>query len=210
MPAEKRRRLDEEGPPSRFRQHLVERRQQGTIDRPQTRPADLTAQHLQLMPQHENLDLSRPLRTTKENEKLEQTADHPGNEGQAPKQQTSTDPITLSHSRHPEAAPYPPAGGPPEAAREFLGPTGPNALVKSPANTQSAMRFCIRSQNENDSEPCEASLARVRTAACLSAWAELVQGGIGEEGFVASVRSELTGSDPELRGLRARGSALAV
>lgn len=50
----------------RLRQHLVERRQQGTIRGPQARPADLAPQHLQLMPQHEDLDLLRPLRTTKE------------------------------------------------------------------------------------------------------------------------------------------------
>jgi hypothetical protein len=38
------------------------------------------------MPQHEDLDLLRPLRTTKKNEKLEQTADHPIGEGQPLKQ----------------------------------------------------------------------------------------------------------------------------
>src|SRR6266511_4253784 len=53
------------------------------------------------MPQHEDLDLLRPLRTTKENEKLEQTADHPVSKGQALKQQTpSTHPSTLSRSKH--------------------------------------------------------------------------------------------------------------
>ncbi len=101
MPAEKCRRLDKERPPSRPRQHLAERRQQDTIGRPQARTADLTPQHLQLMPQHEYLDLLRPLRTTKENEKLEQTADHPIREGQALKQQTpSTHLSTLSRARH--------------------------------------------------------------------------------------------------------------
>src|SRR5205823_1909659 len=67
-------------------------RQQGTIGRPQARPADLAPQHLQLMPQQEDLDLLRPLRTTKENEKLEQTADHPASEGQPFNQQTPSAP----------------------------------------------------------------------------------------------------------------------
>jgi hypothetical protein len=44
------------------------------IGSPQAGPADLAPQHLQLMPPHEDLDLFRSLRTTKENEKLEQTA----------------------------------------------------------------------------------------------------------------------------------------
>ena len=52
------------------------------------------------MPQHEDLDLLRPLRATKENEKLEQTADHPVSEGQDLKQQTpSTLRSTLSSSK---------------------------------------------------------------------------------------------------------------
>jgi hypothetical protein len=46
------------------------------------------------------------------------------------------------------------------------------------------------------------------TAARLSAWAERVQGGIDEEGFVASVRAELTGSDPELREYYERAAPL--
>ena len=70
----------------RLRQQLAERRQQRTIGRPQARPADLAPQHLQLMPQHEHLELLRPLRASKENEKLEQTADHPLGERQPPKQ----------------------------------------------------------------------------------------------------------------------------
>src|SRR5918995_208705 len=106
MPAQKCRRLDEERPPSRLRQHLAERRQQGTIGRPQARPADLAPQYLQLMPQHEDLDLLRPLRTTKENEQLEQTADDPVSEGQALKQQTpSTHLSTLSRSKPRRPAP---------------------------------------------------------------------------------------------------------
>src|SRR5207247_1246747 len=123
MPAQKCRRLDEERPPSRLRKHLAERRQQGTIGRPQARPTDLAPQHLQLMPQHEDLDLLRPLRTTKENEKLEQTADHPISERQALKQQTpSTHLSTLSRSRDRLAPGLYQLGGPAEAMRQYLGP----------------------------------------------------------------------------------------
>jgi len=60
MPAQQRRWLDQERPPAP-RQHLAERRQQDTIGRPQTRPPDLPPQHLQLMPQHQDLKLLRPL-----------------------------------------------------------------------------------------------------------------------------------------------------
>jgi hypothetical protein len=125
MPAEKCRRLDEDRPPSRLRQHLAERRQQGTISRPQARPADLAPQHHKLMPQHEYLDLLRPLRTTKENEKLEQTANHPISEGQALKQQTpSTHLSMLSRSKHADLRlRLHQPGEPAETAREFLGPT---------------------------------------------------------------------------------------
>ena len=71
MPAKKRRRLDEERLSARSRQHLAERRQQGTIGRPQARPSDLTPQHLQLMPKDEDLNLLRPLGATKEHKQLE-------------------------------------------------------------------------------------------------------------------------------------------
>src|SRR5439155_17373128 len=51
---------------------------------------NLAPQHLQLMPQHQDLKLLRPLRTTKQNQQLEQTANDPVSEGQALKQQTSS------------------------------------------------------------------------------------------------------------------------
>ncbi len=85
----KRCRLDQERHPSRPRHQLAERRQQDTIGRPQTRPPNLAPQHLQLMPQHQDLKLLLPLRTTKQNQQLEQTADDPVTERQALKQQTS-------------------------------------------------------------------------------------------------------------------------
>src|SRR6266511_4638883 len=64
------------------------------------------------MPQHEDLNLLRPLRTTKKNNKLEQTADHPISEGQALKQQTpSTHPSTLSRSNGADLLPPVPSAG---------------------------------------------------------------------------------------------------
>ena len=83
MPAQQRRRLNQERPPPP-RQDLAERRQQDTIGRPQARPPDLAPQHLQLMPKHQDLKLLRPLRTTKQNQQLEQTANDPINKGQTP------------------------------------------------------------------------------------------------------------------------------
>src|SRR6266511_1305737 len=75
------------------------------------------------MPQHEDLDLLRPLRTTKENEKLEQTADHPVSEGQALKQQTpSTHLSTLSGSKHADLLlRFHQPGGPTEACVRVSG-----------------------------------------------------------------------------------------
>src|SRR6266508_3243707 len=88
MPAQQRRRLNQERAPAP-RQQLAERRQQDPIGRPQARPPDLAPQHLQLMPQHQDLKLLRPLRTTKENQQLEQTPNDPVSEGQTLKQQMS-------------------------------------------------------------------------------------------------------------------------
>src|SRR6266511_1451005 len=75
MPAQKRRRLDQER--ARPRQKPAECSQQDTIGRPQTRPTYLAPQHLQLMAQHQDLHFLRPLRTTKQNQQLEQTANDP-------------------------------------------------------------------------------------------------------------------------------------
>ncbi len=90
MPAQQRRWLDQERAPPLPRQQLAERRQQDTIGRPQPRPPDLAAQHLQLMPQHQDLKLVRPLRTTKRISSSKQTANDPVSEGQTPKEQTSS------------------------------------------------------------------------------------------------------------------------
>jgi hypothetical protein len=90
MPTQQRRRLDQKRAPTRARQHLAERFQQDAIGRPQPRPTHLAPQHLQLMAKHQDLKLLRPVGTTKENKKLEQTADHPISERQNLKQQTSS------------------------------------------------------------------------------------------------------------------------
>ena len=62
------------------------------------------------MPQHEDLDLLRLLRTTKENEKLEQTADHPVSEAgpqAADAEYASVDPIQLKRRRLAPPSPQP-------------------------------------------------------------------------------------------------------
>jgi hypothetical protein len=89
MPAQQRRWLNQERATPPSRQQLAERRQQDTIGRAQAGPPDLAPQHLELMPQHQDLKLIRPLRTTKQNQQLEQTANDPVSEGQTLKQQTS-------------------------------------------------------------------------------------------------------------------------
>jgi hypothetical protein len=89
MPAQQRRRLQQERPLPPRRQ-LAERRQQDTIGRPHPWPPDLTPQDLQLMPQHQDLKLLLPLRTTQENQQLEQTASNPISERQTLKQQASS------------------------------------------------------------------------------------------------------------------------
>src|SRR5919198_735270 len=75
MPAQQRRRLHQER--ARPRRQLTKRREQNTIGRSQARPPDLPAQHLQLVPQDQDLELLRPLRPTKEDQQLEQTTNDP-------------------------------------------------------------------------------------------------------------------------------------
>jgi hypothetical protein len=81
MPAQQRRRLDQERATPPPRQQLAAR-QQDTIGRPQPRTPNLAPQHLQLMPQHQDLKLLPPLRTTTQNQQLEQTANDPVSERQ--------------------------------------------------------------------------------------------------------------------------------
>src|SRR5262249_39852230 len=84
----KRRRLDQER--ARPRQEPAECSQQDTIGRPQTRPTYLAPHPLQLTAQQQDLHFLRPLRTTKQNQQLEQTASDAVSEAQTLKQQTST------------------------------------------------------------------------------------------------------------------------
>src|SRR6266540_4325870 len=121
MPAQKRRRLDQER--ARPRQKPAECSQQDTIGRPQTRPTYLAPQHLQLMAQHQDLHLLRPLRTTKQNQQLEQTANDPVNEEQTLKQQTSrTHRPTLPARTTPSYSPLHQPRGPAERRTSLWDP----------------------------------------------------------------------------------------
>jgi hypothetical protein len=123
MPAQKRRRLDQER--ARPRQQPAERRQQDPIGRPQTRPTYLAPQHLQLMPQHQDLHFLRPLRTTKQNQQLEQTANDPVSEAQTLKQQTSrTHRPTLPARTTPSYSPLHQPRGPAERRTSLWDPQG--------------------------------------------------------------------------------------
>jgi hypothetical protein len=62
VPAQQRRRRDEERRPRPPRQHPTERSQQSPISRPKLRTSHLALEQLQLVTQHEILDLLRTLR----------------------------------------------------------------------------------------------------------------------------------------------------
>jgi hypothetical protein len=89
--------------------------------------SDLAPEHVQLVPENEDLDLLRPIATTAQNEQLEQAANRPVKKGQDRQQQgPSTHPSTVRPWRVSDrllglqqrsASPSP-------AARQFLGPTG--------------------------------------------------------------------------------------
>jgi len=70
------------------RQNLGERRQHRAIGRSQAWASDLPPEHLQLVPQEEDLDLLLPVGTPNKDEQLEQAADRPVDEREALKQQT--------------------------------------------------------------------------------------------------------------------------
>ena len=61
MPAQQRLRPDQEDAPRAARQHPAQRRKQQPVVRLEPRPADLPAQDRQLVPEHENLELLRPI-----------------------------------------------------------------------------------------------------------------------------------------------------
>jgi hypothetical protein len=77
VPAQKRRRRDKQGRPRWPRQRPAQRRQQHTVGRPQLRPSHLALQDLQLVAQHKNLELLRPLGAQAKHDQLEQTPAHP-------------------------------------------------------------------------------------------------------------------------------------
>jgi hypothetical protein len=106
------------------RQQLAERRQKTRSADRRRGPPDLAPQHLQLMPQHQGLKLLRPLRATKRNQQLEQTANQPVSERQSLKQQTSsTHPPTLPPLRRLSLRLHRPAARQ-KPRNEFVGPTG--------------------------------------------------------------------------------------
>ena len=78
------------------------------------------------MPQHQDLKLLRPLRTTKQNQQLEQTANDPVSEAQALKQQTSdTHRPTLPARTTPGTSSSRPAHGPAERRTSLWDPQVP-------------------------------------------------------------------------------------
>jgi hypothetical protein len=77
VPAQQRRRLEQERAPHLPRQNAAERREQGTIRRLEPRASDLTPEHVQLVAQDENLDLLRVLRAKPQRQQLEQTPKRP-------------------------------------------------------------------------------------------------------------------------------------
>src|SRR5205823_1376218 len=72
VPAQKRRRRDEERSPSSPRQHTADRGEHHPIARAKLRTRALTLQNHQLVAQDEDLELLRPLRPRAQDEQLEQ------------------------------------------------------------------------------------------------------------------------------------------
>jgi len=94
MPPQKRRRLEQQRP--RTRQRLAERGEYDTVGWARLRPGDLTPQHLQLVPQKQDLRLLSLLRASEEEHQLEESARQPVAEAKDLKQQrTSTHARTL-------------------------------------------------------------------------------------------------------------------
>jgi hypothetical protein len=68
VPTQECRRLDEKRPLAQSWQGLVQRRQQDAIGRLNTWASNLAPEHLQLVPQNEDLHLLRPLVASQEND----------------------------------------------------------------------------------------------------------------------------------------------
>jgi Transposase len=121
---------------------LAERRQHDTVGRPQLWPRDLTPQHLQLVPQQQDLHLLPLLGTSEQQQQLQQAAQQPIGEGKALSEQTldrhaqtlrpGHDQISARQERRTVAGPALSNAAtvrlhhsnPLRATDEFLGPTG--------------------------------------------------------------------------------------
>jgi hypothetical protein len=77
MPAQKRRRCHKERRPRPPRQRPAERGKQRTISRAKLRTVDLALEHVQLVAQHEDLDLLCTLRAHPQHEQLKQPPRQP-------------------------------------------------------------------------------------------------------------------------------------
>jgi hypothetical protein len=76
MPSQQRLRPHREGVSRPARQHPAERRQQHLIVRLEPRLPRLPAKDRQLVAEHENLQLLRPVASSDENDQLQQPADN--------------------------------------------------------------------------------------------------------------------------------------
>jgi hypothetical protein len=74
MPAKQRLRLHRERIPGAARQHPAERRQQQSVVRLESRPTCLPTKNGELMAEHENLQLLRPIASSDEHDQLQQAA----------------------------------------------------------------------------------------------------------------------------------------
>jgi hypothetical protein len=88
VPAQQGIWLDEQR--THTRQQLAKCSQDDPVSRLQLRPRHLTAQHLQLVPQQQDLHLLPLLRATEQEEQLEEAAQKPIGEAKALKQQRSS------------------------------------------------------------------------------------------------------------------------
>lgn len=85
MPAQKRRRLEQQR--TRTRQRLAERGEYDTVGWARLQPGDLTAQHLQFVPQQQDLRLLSLFRASEQEHQLEVSTRQPVAEAKNLKQQ---------------------------------------------------------------------------------------------------------------------------
>jgi hypothetical protein len=75
MPAQQRLRLNHERLPAASRQDPAQRREQQPVVRLESRLTDLPTEDRQLVPEHENLELLRPVTPSEEHDQLQQPTD---------------------------------------------------------------------------------------------------------------------------------------